>query len=547
MARRRLRRLIERALSPRFAFVVAHRASLGATRRRVAMACIVQGRSLREASGMLGLSLHAVRRHIDAVEALFAAARTAGGGGRVPGLSGSARQRLLCAVAPFGIEPGSVRPFAPGGAGERERARRDGARLLELLDGLARARGGAVALVTGPSGSGKSTRLASIGEILDARRDPFSFAGRVRADPARPVASLRAGLAPDAWLGVLSSAGLAEARLLATPAGALSEGERARLRLALAMSRVPEGGILIIDEFCSTLDRATAAGVSASLHRWAGRLGVRVIVASGHEDLARLLGPDLILRTGGAEGGGDFEVRDRRLAVPRGGPVRIGAGSPADVRALSRHHYRAGRVASPCRVLRATGEGGRLLGVLVATHPTLNGAWRDWIWPGRYSAGDKPARAARLNRELRRISRVIVDPRDRGRGVATRLVRAYLDDAPTPATEAVSAMGRLSPFWVSAGMTAYDPPPRPADDRLADMLVVVGVEAWELLDPARVDRLRMGRDRASALVRRELGIWARAVASSIPKPRRGWTDPLELASLAGARLVAPPMAYGWSA
>lgn len=73
MARRRLRRLIERVLSPRFAFVVAHRTGLGATRRRVAMACIVQGRSLREAAGMLGLSLHAVRRHIDAVEALFAA------------------------------------------------------------------------------------------------------------------------------------------------------------------------------------------------------------------------------------------------------------------------------------------------------------------------------------------------------------------------------------------------------------------------------------------------------------------------------------------
>lgn len=81
MARRRLRRLVERVLSPRFAFVVTHRTSLGATRRRVAMACIVQGRSLREAAGMLGLSLHAVRRHIDAVEALFTAERERKAGG----------------------------------------------------------------------------------------------------------------------------------------------------------------------------------------------------------------------------------------------------------------------------------------------------------------------------------------------------------------------------------------------------------------------------------------------------------------------------------
>lgn len=445
------------------------------------------------------------------------------------------------AIAPFGLEPGAARSIV---AGQRERARRDGVRLLETLDGLARARGGAVALVTGPSGSGKSTLLASVGEILDARHGTYTIAGRARVDASRPVAALRGGTALDAWLGVLSAAGLAEARLLATPAGVLSEGERARLRLALAMSRVSPRGVLIIDEFCSTLDRATAAGVSASLRRWAGRVGVRVIVASGHEDLARLLGPDVILRTGGAEGGGAFEVRDLRRAVARGGPVRVEPGSPSDVRALSRHHYRAGRAASPSRVLRAVGEGGRLLGVLVATHPTLNGSWREWIWPGRYSGGDKPRRAARLNRELRRISRVIVDPRDRGRGVATRLVRAYLADAPTPATEAVSAMGRLSPFWISAGMTAYEPPPRPADDRLADMLDAAGVWAWELLDPARVEDLRAGQDRASALVRREMGVWARAVASSIPRPRRGWRDPLELASLAGARLVSPPMAYG---
>lgn len=456
-----------------------------------------------------------------------------------------AQERLLRAIAPFGLAPDPAGKII---AGERARALRDGARLLDLLDGLARDRGGAVALVTGPSGSGKSARLARVGEILDARREAFTRADRARADASRPVAALRGGMPLDAWLGVLSAAGLAEARLLATPAGVLSEGERARLRMALAMSRVRPGGVLIIDEFGSTLDRATAAGVSASLRRWAGRWGVRVIIASGHADLARLLGPDLVLRTGGTGGGGDaFEVRDQHLAVARGGPVRIEPGSPEDARALSRHHYRPGRAASPSRVLRAVGEGGRLLGVLVATHPTLNGSWREWIWPGRYSTGDKARRAARLNRELRRISRVIVDPRDRGRGVATRLVRAYLADAPTPATEAVSAMGRLSPFWVSAGMTAYDPPPRPADDRLADMLDAMGVEPWELLDPVRVDRLRVGRDRASALVRREMGVWARAVASSIPKPRRGWTDAMDLAALAGARLVSPPMAYGWSA
>jgi len=70
-ARRRLRRLIQRLASPRFAFVIDQRRHWGATRRRVAMACVVQGLSLRQAARALGLSLHAVRRHMDAVDALY--------------------------------------------------------------------------------------------------------------------------------------------------------------------------------------------------------------------------------------------------------------------------------------------------------------------------------------------------------------------------------------------------------------------------------------------------------------------------------------------
>jgi hypothetical protein len=72
-ARTRLRRLVERVLSPRYAFVVANRALWTGPMRRAAFACVVQGLSLREASARLGMSLHAVRRHLDAVDALFTA------------------------------------------------------------------------------------------------------------------------------------------------------------------------------------------------------------------------------------------------------------------------------------------------------------------------------------------------------------------------------------------------------------------------------------------------------------------------------------------
>jgi len=69
--RRRLRRTVKRVLSPRFAFVAARQESWTASRRRVVRACVLEGRTLREASERLGLSLHTVRRHHSAMQAMF--------------------------------------------------------------------------------------------------------------------------------------------------------------------------------------------------------------------------------------------------------------------------------------------------------------------------------------------------------------------------------------------------------------------------------------------------------------------------------------------
>jgi DNA-directed RNA polymerase specialized sigma24 family protein len=72
--RRRIRRLVRRVLSSRFCYVASHKDEWTTSRRRVAIACVLQGCSLRLASKELGLSLHAVRRHFDAVLALCEAA-----------------------------------------------------------------------------------------------------------------------------------------------------------------------------------------------------------------------------------------------------------------------------------------------------------------------------------------------------------------------------------------------------------------------------------------------------------------------------------------
>ncbi|QKK09899.1 MAG: hypothetical protein HND58_18245 [Planctomycetota bacterium] len=68
--RHRLHRLVERLLSPRFEVVARLRHTWTPTRTRIATACVLHGLSTRQASERLNVSLHTVRRQLDAVHAI---------------------------------------------------------------------------------------------------------------------------------------------------------------------------------------------------------------------------------------------------------------------------------------------------------------------------------------------------------------------------------------------------------------------------------------------------------------------------------------------
>lgn len=173
----------------------------------------------------------------------------------------------------------------------------------------------------------------------------------------------------------------------------------------------------------------------------------------------------------------------RRFSSPSPDTITIEAGVPADLAPLARFHYAAGRPGPIAHVLRAV-DGDEVVGVLVASMPTLNGRWRSVAWPGEYDTPDKRANASRLNHDVRIISRVIVDPRYRGRGLAVRLVRAYLDNPQTARTEALAAMAHACPFFERAGMRRVDLPPSKADARLLRALAQHGLAPAGLLhDP----------------------------------------------------------------
>ena len=218
---------------------------------------------------------------------------------------------------------------------------------VTLCEGLVLdVRQGDVVFITGPSGSGKSVLLRTLERAVRAAvPDGVQVVdlSRLLLPTDRPVIDLPSASFETA-LRLFSTAGLADAMALLRPADQLSDGQRYRLRLALALDRLlgegpapaqatadedvpafphqtrvrpaqtarcraaprrrPSGrrGVLIADEFCSTLDRCCARALAYRVRRLVDRSrgdpnehGLTVLAASAHDDLVEDLAPDVLI------------------------------------------------------------------------------------------------------------------------------------------------------------------------------------------------------------------------------------------------------------
>lgn len=146
---------------------------------------------------------------------------------------------------------------------------------------------GAIVLITGRSGSGKSTLLRALRRHVAARCIELS-----RSD--RRVIDVLTGPLTDA-LATLARVGLADATLLPRRVRDLSEGEKARFALAVAL-RDTRAGCVLIDEFLTPLDRRTARAVATGVRRaWNHAAMPVLIVATAHRDLHDTLRPDVLI------------------------------------------------------------------------------------------------------------------------------------------------------------------------------------------------------------------------------------------------------------
>ena len=163
-------------------------------------------------------------------------------------------------------------------------------RIAFVCDALFSVEPGDIVCITGPSGCGKTVILTELEKAIPPQQ-------RINLSQiALPCDKAVIDCIEDDLIETLkyfSTAGLADCpALLNTPAN-LSEGQQWRFRLALALAA--KKPVIFADEFCSLLDRITAACISHNIRKFADRYKVTFVLASAHQDILSDLLPDCIV------------------------------------------------------------------------------------------------------------------------------------------------------------------------------------------------------------------------------------------------------------
>jgi hypothetical protein len=232
--------------------------------------------------------------------------------------------------------------------------------------------------------------------------------------------------------------------------------------------------------------------------------------------------------------------------------LQIVRGCLDDYKQLAHYHYRDSRLgpfaaifairpsqggASPA--LRSLGT--EAIGVIVYTMPSVVVELRNIATGDLFTGLDKRTRLALINRNIRCIGRVIIAPRFRGLGLASRLVRETMPEMGVPLVEAMAVMGLVNPFLEKAGMKAYAAKMSARCVQLLEAFSMVGIEKKILINPQKVQQKLDQLQRPEAeFIELQIKLFLQSYGK-----RRHSQAGLERTRFVLSKLTARPVYYIW--
>ena len=336
-----------------------------------------------------------------------------------------------------------------------------------------------IVFIGGPSGCGKSSILRFLMRNLEGVVD--LNATRLPDKPLIDTLDIGFGEA----LALFGMVGLGEAFVLLRRYGELSDGQRYRARLAAALARQP--AVLVADEFCSTLDRLTARVVAFNLRRLVWRRKFLAICAAAQNDFLHDLQPDLTILFER----GNWVVRrhdPKPAPVSFAERITVREGTKRDWDYFARWHYRSHSLGIVDRIFVMELEQ-EPVGIVVYGHPMGACALRNRATGGRYAGRPVSAKRALLDKELRVVQRIVVEPRFRGLGLAARLLRETMPRLGVRFVECITVMGGFSGFLQKAGFVCVG---RVSAPRIGRLLLAAlrqrGLDERVLTSPSLLER-----------------------------------------------------------
>lgn len=293
-----------------------------------------------------------------------------------------------------------------------------------------------VILITGVSGVGKTLLLNNISRNFSAIKKIPSH-----IDKEKSIAEIISCEDAGEVIRYFSKFGLGEPRILISPFSHLSDGQKERALIALAL--LQGVGPLILDEFTTRLDRRTAEIVAMNLGKILRYNKQTAFIASCHDDIVDFLNPDIHIELFPNGKHRTINKKTKSTNILERLEIKIKKGTIDDYKKLSRYHYENDNpndtaLLEPLvdHVVTAYSKG-ELIGVNLCIRP----------WPKAFEIFPE---FLEINKYVLQSFRVIVHPQYRGIGLTKAL-----DIIPNPYTKTLLSWSAFSSYYSFPILASY--------------------------------------------------------------------------------------------